>query len=229
MNAIKLLCFVTLLLAIATSSAPPLRAREPAGTTVCNLSTGEAPLVSVEWLEQPAPGRVRVLDRESLTVVARNRSREPQIARLSFRAHGNQRHPKTKPRSISLAPGESRKVPVSLRDLGFEPRKLRTSGSLRAHVEVVRAKATKPGPKEAVALDQSLTPRIYFHGITSPQSSGRTLLVYDAAARRDRFRSGDVRNAFSENLRRDLAAIRRPELPTVLASVIDAGGGSRRP
>jgi hypothetical protein len=225
MNTVKLLSVVVLLLAISTSSAPPLRAREPAGRTVCNLPTGEAPIVSLKWLEQPQPGQVRVLDRESLTVVARNHSRGPRTFRLSFSAQGNQRHPKTKPRSLSLAPGESRNVRVSLAELGFEPRKLRTSGSLRAHVAVLPA----PGTGETVALDQSLSPRIYFHGITSSQSSKRKLLVYDAAARRDRFRSGDVRNAFSESVRRDLAAVRRPELPTVLASVIDAGGGARRP
>ncbi len=118
---------------------------------------------------------------------------------------------------MKLAPGESRKILVSLKGLGFEPRALKTSGSLRASVKVMGGG------------DQSLSSRIYFHGVTSPQSFGARLLVYDAASRRDRFHSGDVRQALSENVRRDLAAIRRPEMPTVLASVIDAGDGSRRP
>jgi hypothetical protein len=175
---------------------------------------------------------VRVLDREVLTLVARNHSRQPQVFRITFSTQGNHKHPRSKPRSVRLAPGESRSVPVSLRKLGFEPRELRTSGSLRANVEVMGGRQRLAGKSrlgEAATLDQSLSPRIYFHGVQSPKGLAAKLLVYDAAARRDRFHSGDVRQAFSEDVRRDLAAIRRPEIPTVLASVIDAGGGSRRP
>ncbi len=232
MNAIKLLRFIALLLAFSTAFARTLRAQEPASTTVCNLGTGEAPLVSLKWLEQPEPGGVRSLDGDFLTLVAHNHSREPQLARIAFSAHGNQSHPRPRPRRVTLAPGESKNIRVSLKGLGFEPRELRTSGSLRASVEVMvgRERVVRESRLlDAETLDQSLSPRIYFHGVTSRQSFGTRLLVYDAAARRDRFGAGDVRQAFSESLRRDLAAIRRPEIPAVLASVIDAGGGARRP
>jgi hypothetical protein len=186
------------------------------------------PLVAVHWLEQPPSGEVRALAQMHVTLVVRNHTRGPQLVRVTASRFGNQRHSNLQPDWVQLSPGATRFIRYDLKRLGFEPLKLQSPGSLRAHVAVVAWEGTGRGWRQ-VTRDQSLSPKLYFHGEPSSSAFGSLLLVYDHVAKIQRFNAGDVRGAFTEHVRRDLAAITPIKFPAVLAAVIDAQDGSRRP
>jgi hypothetical protein len=163
-----------------------------------------------------------------VTLVVRNDTKEPQLVRVTVSRFGHQRHPKLQPDWLQLPPDATRFIPYDLNRLGFEPLELQSSGSLRAHVAVVGWERTGRAWRQ-VTRDQSQSPKLYFHGELSSSPFGSLLLVYDSVAKIQQFGAGDVRGAFAEDVRRDLAAISATRFPAALAAVIDAQDGSRRP
>lgn len=218
--------FWTRCLLIAGFFSGSALAQETPLDTVCQLETGVAPVVELQWFEQPAAGEVNDLRGSLLRLVARNTTRSWQFVRVTFDRFGNQRLPREFSRWLWLAPGARRFVPVSLRALGFDPWELRTSASVRAHVEVFGHEHGKHGWQ---LRDQSLSPKLYFHGIRERGKFGARLLVYDHAAMMARFNFGDVRGELFDDVRTALAAIPRPRPPLELQAIIDPMGGSRRP
>ncbi len=220
-------CFLAILtLSFCSVGGSSAVGQDRVGETVCNLETGEAPIVSLEWLEQPGTGKIAVLQQPYVTLVAYNHSRDWQRVHIRLNRFGNVKRQRSKPRWLWLPPHDKRLIRYNLTSLGFRPLQLRTSASIRAHVEVTDPKTTLLKP---VTLDQSLSPKLYFHAEQSVRGKPWNLFVYDDIAKIEQFNSGDIRGAFIDDIRRDLAEISRPDYPTTLAAVIDAQDGSRRP
>ncbi|MGB5743572.1 MAG: hypothetical protein WBM65_14285 [Sedimenticolaceae bacterium] len=215
--AVRLLTLCLSTAAMATAPESLFAPESPYdGQTTCNLASGEAPLVSLHWLEQPQTGDVEELRRFQVTLVASNNTRSWQLARVTVTPFGNQRRATMRPRWLWLPPGRQWYLPVTTASVGIDALSLQSSAALRAHVQVLDWTAEKTRWYE---LDQSLSPKLYLHGERSADDKAARLLVYDNTAKIKLFAGGDFRHRYTELVRHDLAAIQPTESPLSLNSV----------
>ncbi len=144
---------------VAQQAAP-----EGAPESVCFIGTGLDPLVALDWQElTPVPRRGWAeVDGSTLHLVVSNRGDRDYLVDVSLHPWGIRAASRETLPRLTLPARMTHTFAVDLSQQGFDLAALRSPGCIRALARVFPAGS--PPTLGAIALDQSFSPTVYFHG-----------------------------------------------------------------
>ncbi len=167
--------------------------RDPEPEDVCFLDSGLDPQVALSWREVRSDDDKASLKQPVLHLLAENRTRRTLQARLTLHPLGQRRAGRTDLGVELLPAGTAALIPVDLREVGFDLGRLRTSGSLRAFVQVFEEGRYAPFDA-AERLDESFAPTVYFHGDVDELTGEPVTRVYGENVMRLAYDHGQPHN-----------------------------------